>query len=107
MTRMIATISLYVLGFIAFAFAGIYQLVLLDLTKDAEVLALMVASPVILWAYAAVYQYMFDGICIACVTAFSAGRSFVNENDSHMNLYLRTPESYMFTLVTSHHDFID
>jgi len=27
--------------------------------------------------------------------------------ETHMNFYLRTPERYMFTLVTSHHDFID
>jgi hypothetical protein len=82
MTRLIATISLYVLGFIGFAFAGIYQLVMLNLSNDAEVLAVMVASPLILWTYAALYQYMFDGICIACVTAFSTVRSFVKKNHS-------------------------
>lgn len=80
MMRMIGTLTLYVLGFISFAFAGVYQIVMLNLTKDAEVLALMIASPLILWAYAAVYQFLFDGLCIASVTAFGACKDLVKKS---------------------------
>jgi len=69
MTRMVTTLLLYIFGFIAIAFTGLYNLVEWKLTQDTHVIAVLIGSPVILWSYAAVYQYFFDGACSVCSIA--------------------------------------
>jgi hypothetical protein len=50
-----------------------------EFRRQQPVIALLLASPIILWSYAAVYHYCYEGASLAAVNARRTSRNVANQ----------------------------